>query len=99
MVIEKSTDYATDILRDNPKISYFYMALEATGVREDMLLVDDPTWADELEELKTNNQQKYYYKSHTWQEVAWAPDTKKFGYTIFVEPDDVYDSKFQEKGD
>lgn len=90
MVIEKSNSYIADILRDNPKISMFYEALSATNVREQILLVEDPTY--------TKNQPKYYYKSHVWQEVAWVPDTRKYGFTAFVEPDSLYQAKFEEYG-
>lgn len=90
MVIEKSNSYIADILRDNPKISIFYDALQATGVREQILLVDDPTY--------DKNQPKYRYKSHIWSEVAWVPSTKKYGFTAFVEPDSVYQAKFEEYG-
>ena len=44
MVIEKSNSYIGDILRDNPKISTFYKALEATGVINDVMLVEDDTY-------------------------------------------------------
>ena len=91
MVIEKSNSYVADILRDNPKISYFYQALVATDVREQILLVDDPTY-------NKRNYNLYRYKSHIRNEVAWVPDTKKFGFTAFVEPDSVYEAKFQEYG-
>ena len=90
MVIEKSNSYIADILRDNPKISIFYDALQATGVREQILPVDDPTY--------NKNQPKYRYKSHTWNEVAWVPSTRKYGFTAFVEPDSVYQAKFEEYG-
>ena len=90
MVIEKSNSYIADILRDNPKISIFYDALQATGVREQILLVDDPTY--------DKNQPKYRYKSHTWNEVAWVPSTRKYGFTAFVEPDSLYQAKFEEYG-
>ena len=90
MVIEKSNSYIADILRDNPKISIFYEALVATGVNEQILLVEDPTYS--------KDQPKYYYRSHTWNEVAWVPDTRKYGFTVFVEPDSLYKVKFQEQG-
>ena len=83
MVIEKSNSYVTDILRENEKIGLFYQALVATGVINDMMLVEDPDW-------KPRSYSKYYYKSHTWNEVGWVPDTKKYGYTVFAEPDEVY---------
>ena len=87
MVIEKSNSYVTDVLRDNPKISTYYQALVATGLLEELALVDDPTW-------DPKSHIKYYYKSHTWSEVAWVPDTKKYGFTFFVVPDDVLTQKY-----
>ena len=91
MVIEKSNSYITDILRDNSKVSIFFTALKETDVIEQMALVEDPDWDPKA-------YSKYYYKSHTWSEVAWVPDTKKYGYTVFVEPDSVYRAKFKEMG-
>ena len=86
-VIEKSNNYISDLLRDNPKISTFYKALVATDVLNDVMKVED-------ESYNKDAYPKYYYKSHIWSEVAWVPDTKKYGYTFFVEPDDVLESKY-----
>ena len=91
MVIEKSNSYIADILKANDRISIFHDALLATGVNKDIMLVEDETW-------NPKDHPKYYYRSHTWNEVAWAPDTRKYGYTIFVEPNEVYQAKFQEYG-
>ena len=90
-VIEKSNSYISDILRDNPTIGIFYQALVATGVNNEILLVEDEKWDKDAHP-------KYYYTSDFWREVAWVPDTKKYGYTIFVEPDEVYNRVFQERG-
>ena len=87
MVIEKSNSYITDLLRDNPKISTFYSALVATGVINDVMKVEDPDWDPKAHE-------KYYYRSHTWSEVGWVPDTKKYGYSFFIEPDSVLEAKY-----
>ena len=92
MVIEKSNSTVTDILRDNPKISLFYKAFEATGLKD--LLTEKV--ADETYDNK--KYPKYYYKSHVRKEVGWVPDTKKYGFTAFVEPDSVYRAKFVEYG-
>jgi uncharacterized surface protein with fasciclin (FAS1) repeats len=89
-VIEKSNCYIADILRDNDKISLFYEALVATGVRKEIELIEDVSYS--------KNQPKYRYKSHTWEEVAWVPDKKKYGFTAFVEPDSIYRAKFVEFG-
>ena len=91
MVVEKSNSYISDILRDNPRISIFYEGLLASGVRDQIQLVEDPDY-----DFKSHA--KYYYKSHTWNEVGWAPSTRKYGFTAFVEPDSVYLAKFQEYG-
>lgn len=92
-VIEKSNNYISDLLRDNPRISTFYNALVATKVIDEIMLVED-------ENYDRNKYPKYYYRSHTWNEVAWVPDTKKYGYTVFVEPDEVLESKYNiAKGD
>lgn len=87
MVIEKSNSYITDVLRDNPKISTFYAALVATGVINQTLRVKDPDW-------DPKNFDRYYYKSHLWSEVAWVPDTKKYGYTFFIETDSLLEAKY-----
>ena len=86
-VIEKSNNYISDLLRDNPRISTFYNALVATDVLSEVLKVEDETYDKDA-------YPKYYYKSHIWSEVAWVPDTKKYGYTFFVEPDEVLESKY-----
>ena len=86
MVLEKSNSYVTDVLRDNPKIGLFYEALVATGVIDEMMKVEDSDW-------NPKEYPKYYYTSHTWHEVGWVPDTKKYGYTVFAEPDSVFRSK------
>ena len=86
-VIEKSNNYISDLLRDNPKISTFYNALLATKVVDQVMKVEDETYDH-------TKYPKYYYRSHIWSEVAWVPDTKKYGFTAFVEPDDVLESKY-----
>ena len=86
-VIEKSNNYISDLLRDNPKISTFYNALLATKVVDQVMKVEDETY-------DRTKYPKYYYRSHIWSEVAWVPDTKKYGFTAFVEPDDVLESKY-----
>ncbi len=88
-VIEQSNSYISDMLDGNGNISIFAEALEKTGVSDSIMKVVDETYDG-------SKQEKYYYKSHTWNEVAWAPDKREIGYTIFVEPDSVYKKKFEE---
>ena len=86
-VVEKSNSTITDVVRDNSKISLYYSALKATGVYEDMLYEQDENW-------KPEEYPKYYYRSHTWNEVAWVPDTKVKSFTFFVVPDSLLQAKY-----
>lgn len=87
MVIEKSNSYLTDIVEKNSKISTYYAALKATGLLDELMLVEDETW-------EPKGQSKYYYTSDFWKEVAWVPDTKKYGFTLFAVPDTILTSKY-----
>ena len=72
-VIEKSNSYITDLMRENPKISTFYSALMATGVINDVLLVEDPDY-------NAKDYEPYYTTSggsETEKKKYDAPDTKR----------------------
>ena len=87
MVIEKSNSYVTDIVGANTGISTYFAALQATGMYDELMLVEDESW-------NPKDYSRYYYKSHTWNEVAWVPDTKKYGFTFFVVPDSILQKKY-----
>ena len=90
MVIEKSNSYVTDLMRENPKISIFYNALLATGVINDVMLVED-------ENYNSKDYESEYGKTGASEQNAKrydAPDTKKYGYTFFIEPDELLESKY-----
>ena len=95
-VIEKSNSYISDLMRQNPKISTFYNALVATDVINDVMLVED-------ENYNPKNYEAYYITSGDAESDKRrydAPDTKKYGYTFFIEPDDLLESKYGiKKGD
>ena len=98
MVIEKSNSYITDLMRDNPKISTFYKALTATGVINDVMLVEDQNYNAKLYE-------PVYGASGEFEQTQGAkkyeaPDTRKFGYTFFIETDSLLQAKYGiQKGD
>ena len=96
MVIEKSNSYITDLMRDNPKISTFYKALKATGVINDVMLVED-------ENYNPNDYEPVYHGTGETNKDKMKfslPPTKKFGYTFFIEPDELLESKYGiKKGD
>ena len=90
-VIEKSTSNIASLLRDDKAVTIFYEALRATGVENEIQLVVDDSY-------NPKDYPYYDYKSHTWPERAWVPDTKKYGFTIFVEPDELLLKEFSDRG-
>ena len=90
-VLEKSNSTVADILESNELVSMFRNALVATGVSKDIAKVKD-------DDYDSKAYTKYYYTSDFWNEVAWVPDEKKYGYTIFVEKNDVLKAKIAEYG-
>ena len=88
MVIEKSNNYISDLMSKNPRISTFYLALLKTGVIADVQNVQDPDWDP------TQYQEKVEFYSNGSKEYAVLPPTKKYGYTFFVEPNEVLESKY-----
>ena len=95
-VIEKSNSYISDLIRDNPKVSTFYKALVATGVINDVMLVEDENYNPKIYEPYYTGSGETYTEKKKFE----APDTKKYGYTFFIEPDDLLESKYGiKKGD
>ncbi len=94
-VLETSNGYINDIVRANKRISTFYKAMEVTGVKDDIdnTEYEDPNW-------DPNDYPYYDYSSDGWQERGWVPETKKTGFTIFVETDSLLETKYNiPKGD
>lgn len=88
-VLEVSNGVIHEVLEENPKISTFFKAIKETGVLDELAAItpEDPDW-DPLDH------EKIYYTSDFWKEVAWVPDTKKTGFTIFIEPDSLLEAKY-----
>ncbi|MBO5824470.1 MAG: fasciclin domain-containing protein, partial [Prevotella sp.] len=89
MVLESSNSTIGDILKDNPRIGLFYEALVATGLRDSIMPMKDEAW-----ETKQKTYPKYWYTSDFWKEVATVPETKKYGFTVFVPTNDVLINKY-----
>jgi hypothetical protein len=91
-VIEKSNSYITDLMRENPKISTFYSALVETGVINDVMLVEDADY-----DYKAFGDNPTYLKSGDYEtnpKPYYWPETKKYGYTFFIEPDSLLEEKY-----
>lgn len=91
VLLENSNSSIADILKSNDKISMFYTVLEATGLRDSLIKMKDESYVGA-------NRAPYTYTSDFWHEIALAPDEKKYGYTVFVEPDEVMKAKLAERG-
>ena len=67
-------------LAADPKTKLFSEALQLTGLADTLKTY----WIDYYHEPT-----KYYYKKHTWNEVAWFNTERPRMFTVFAETDDV----------
>lgn len=91
VLLENSNSSISDVLKANDRIRIFYEGLVATGLRDTLIKTKD-------ESYDGSKYGTYSYTSDFWREIAVAPEEKKYGFTVFVEPDDLYDKKFKEYG-
>lgn len=87
MVLESSNSGVADIIKENARVGIFHDALVATGINEVIGVMKD-------ENYNYKEYPRYRYRSHTWTEVATVPDTKKYGFTIFVPSDSILKLKY-----
>lgn len=86
-VLESSNRMMPKVLEQNPKISLYYEAFEATGLLDSLYAYIDDSWDPDQYE-------SYSYVSHVNKETANVPDEKKSGFTIFAVPDSILEEKY-----
>lgn len=86
-VLENTNRMLPDIIADNPKISLFAEALKTTGLADSMYKFRDETYDPDI-------YPSYKYTSHVNNEIAFAPETKDYGFTAFVPTDSVLREKY-----
>ncbi|NPD91064.1 fasciclin domain-containing protein [Xylanibacter muris] len=91
VLLENSNSSISDVLKSNDRIGIFYEGLTATGLRDTLIKTRD-------ESYDGSKYDTYSYTSDFWREIAVAPEEKKYGFTVFVEPDELYKRKFEEYG-
>ena len=91
VLLENSNSSISDVLKSNDRIGIFYEGLMATGLRDTLIKTRD-------ESYDGTKYGTYSYTSDFWREIAVAPEEKKYGFTVFVEPDELYLRKFEEYG-
>ena len=85
-VLESSNRMIVDLMKLNPGISLFMEALKATGV-------DDSLYVYRNEEWDPTPYPRWNYTSDINTESATVPEVMLQGFTLFVEPDEVYHQK------
>ncbi|MCD7722070.1 MAG: fasciclin domain-containing protein, partial [Prevotellaceae bacterium] len=82
-VISSSNQTVADLIDENPNISLFSQAMEATGLSEYIRAhIKDASWNPDLYEDKS------VYSGTQW-DYCHIPETKNFGFTVFACPDSV----------
>lgn len=87
-VVASSNQTVVDLLEENPSVSLFARALEATGLSTHIRSkVKDSSWNPDLYEPRS------VYSGAQW-DYCHIPETKKYGFTIFACPDQVLKEKY-----
>ena len=86
-VLTSSSRMLPNVLKDNPRISLFYKALQDTHLEDSLYAYIDESYDHTL-------YPRVKYTSHVNQETATAPDEKKSGFTAFVPTDSILRLKY-----
>ena len=87
-VLSVSNQTVPDLMLENPNVSLFVEAMEATGLAFIMRnKVQDATWNPDLYEPKS------VYSGAQW-DYCHIPEQKKYGFTVFACPNNVLASKY-----
>lgn len=79
-VLTPSMAQLPDLIAAEPDLTIFSAALKLTGMNDSLLLIED----------KTYDPEKYLYKDEYETYTIPCPPTRKFGYTAFVESDQLF---------
>ncbi|HEY6913683.1 MAG TPA: fasciclin domain-containing protein [Paludibacter sp.] len=78
-VLTPSTSAIPTIINGDPRVKLFAEALNSTGIADSLQLLKDETYVPEVNPLSIDG-----------KTICRSPKLRKFGYTVFVEPDDVF---------
>ncbi len=93
-VLEPASGYMQLQLKYNDRTATFFRAMEVTGVLSD---IENTPFTDP--NYNPDDYPYYDYSSDGWQERGWPPETKKTGFTGFIETDSVFEAHGVPKGD
>ena len=94
VVLENSTKTVASLIMQNDELKIFGDAIHETGLDERMDSVEDRQYAKDYERYKNSKWavQKITTGSRSAEEVYY-PESKKYGFTAFVVPDEVLNRK------
>jgi len=92
-VLSSSTQTIADLMSENPNVSIFSAALQATGIADIMAKkIEDKTW-DYYNPKYENYHKKKIYSGAQW-DMSDVPEKRKYKFTIFACPDSVLAEKY-----
>ncbi len=87
-VLSSSNQTLVDLIEENPSLSLFCEAMEAVGLSEFIRNhIKNADWDPDLYEDKS------IFSGNQW-DYLHVPETKNYGYTAFICPDDVLEQKY-----
>lgn len=83
-VVRASSDLLPDVIRRDPNVSIFAEALVLTGLHDQMVRREDPSY-----NYRDYEEREALYHSDNHNNWCWVPRTRRYGYTAFCVPDEV----------
>lgn len=83
-VVRASSDLLPDVIRRDSKLSIFAEALVLTGLHDQMVRREDPSY-----NYRDYEEREALYHSDNHNNWCWVPRTRRYGYTAFCVPDEV----------
>ncbi len=94
VVLENSTKTVGSLIMQNEELSIFADAIHETGLDERMDSVEDRQYAKDYERYKNSKWAMQMITTGSRSaEAVYYPESKKYGFTAFVVPDAVLNSK------
>lgn len=88
-IIMASSGELPDVMKVNPNVGLYSLALEACGIDKKIRLLKDPSWDPELYREKEK-----LYHSDNHDNFCHVPEERRFGFTAFMVPDSVLEEKY-----
>ena len=94
VVLENSTKTVGSLIMQNDQVSIFADAIHETGLDERMDSVEDRKYAQDYERYKNSKWAMQMLTTGSRSaEAVYYPESKKYGFTAFVVPDDILKRK------